>query len=344
MTRPGTIIATVDIGSNAIRYRAFAYSVGMKPVELDRARYPVQLGGGTFHDGRLADADIDKAMTALKAISRSALGAGASRVVAVATSAVREAANAREFIALARETVGIEISVVSAEDEARLAALGASCGGTNRGNAYMIDIGGGSTEVVALGPGAGVRWDVSLPLGAVRLAKAWNFAGRLDPAKLLAHYDDVARIIAEDVPGGPDGDSAGSGESGEIDGKSHTLEVAPGISAPPECWALGGTPGALEQMLRSDAFRGKYGPREISRDRAISGELFALLYSEITAHSADELHDKFSVDARRSPLLLPGAVILRAILDHLQLDGFIPGDAGICEGLAWAGCRDAAAQ
>lgn len=313
MTKPGDIIATIDIGSNAIRYRAFAYSVGLKPVELDRARYPVQLGASCFDGGRLSDADLEQAVTALKVISRSALGAGAARVVAVATSAVREAANAGDFIDRARAEAGVEVRVISAAEEARLAALGASCGGSNAGNAYMIDIGGGSTEVVAIDRGAAVRWDVSLPLGAVRLARAWMLNGRPDSARLRVHREDVARIIAEGVPHGTVGISSDASEA----------------------WALGGTPGALEQMLRSDAFKKLHPKQEVSPDRMISRELFEELYVEIAAHSAEELHEKFGVDARRAPLLLPGAVILRAILDHLKLPRFVPCDAGVCEGLAW---------
>ncbi len=143
------IIAALDIGSNSIH---------LVVVETDRekpfrviasAKEVVRLGRSAARDERLSSAAMDRAINCLKRFRRIAESHNARELIAVATSAVREAANGDQFLTRAIEEAGVEIDLLSGIEEARLIALAVSVRykQTSRQQALVIDIGGGSTEL-----------------------------------------------------------------------------------------------------------------------------------------------------------------------------------------------------
>ncbi|HOB52895.1 MAG TPA: Ppx/GppA family phosphatase [Acidobacteriota bacterium] len=158
--------AALDIGTNSIkavvmeRDAAGAWSVLSDRVVVAR------LGLGVKETGRLDPAAMDRAAEAVAALLQEVRRAGAADVAAAGTMALRTAANSGEFLDRVRQSLDLDVAVLSGEEEARLSFAAAAAGGLARGDCLVADIGGGSTELILGGPsGPDVRH--SLPLGAL---------------------------------------------------------------------------------------------------------------------------------------------------------------------------------
>ena len=125
---------------------------------------------------------------------------GAERVTAVATSAVRDAANGEEFRAQLRERFGIEARTISGDEEARLTFLGATSGRDLPGATVVIDIGGGSTELVVGRAGGTPEFHVSTQAGAVRQTERHLPSDPVPPRELAPLREEVRGIVAGAVP------------------------------------------------------------------------------------------------------------------------------------------------
>jgi exopolyphosphatase/guanosine-5'-triphosphate,3'-diphosphate pyrophosphatase len=162
--------ASVDVGSNTVRLMVAEKGDGRSFQIVDRSQRITRLGEGMGSRRRLKSAAIARTLDALVEFRRRWEGLGVTKYRAVATSAVREAENADDFVREAR-TAGVDIEVISGIQEARLVMDGmepALRGG--RGDLIVIDIGGGSTEFIHSADGA-VRDIVSTELGVVRLTE-----------------------------------------------------------------------------------------------------------------------------------------------------------------------------
>ena len=173
-----SVIAAIDVGTNSFHLVVASVDPDGHLEVLTREREPVRLGSGGEDMKRLEPAAIDRGIAALDRMRRIATHAGATTINAVATSAVREAANRHEFVTRARDEAGIHIEVVSGIEEARLihqGVLGAVPVFDERH--LVIDIGGGSTEFI-VGEGAEPQLLRSLKLGAIRLTDRFFPEGR----------------------------------------------------------------------------------------------------------------------------------------------------------------------
>jgi exopolyphosphatase/guanosine-5'-triphosphate,3'-diphosphate pyrophosphatase len=160
------IVAAVDIGTNTTRLL-----VTDGEHELDRGLDYARLGEGIRTTGRLSREAIDRTCAILETYRHRAETAGAERIGAVATSAVRDAANRDEFVDAAEGALGVRPHVVSGEEEAHLSYRGAVSGlDPTDGPWCVVDIGGGSTELVA-GYDA-PRDAVSIDVGSARITDA----------------------------------------------------------------------------------------------------------------------------------------------------------------------------
>ena len=158
--------AVIDVGSNSVRLVVFE-GLARAPLPVFNERVLCGIGRDLAETGALREDGVDLALSTIGrfvAISRE-IGAGVPE--AVATAAVREAANGREFVARARDACGLEVRVLSGAEEARLSALGATSA-VSGADGVMGDLGGGSLELVGIDPG-GIGNGVTLPLGALRL-------------------------------------------------------------------------------------------------------------------------------------------------------------------------------
>jgi exopolyphosphatase / guanosine-5'-triphosphate,3'-diphosphate pyrophosphatase len=172
----GNVFAAIDIGTNSVRLAVVRLENGV-PTTLAVHREVVRLGEGEFETNRMTRAAIERGALVCSRFADVARGFGADEIVALATSAVREAENREEFIERVRELANLEVSVISGMEEARLIFLGVSSGlDLGSRNAVLIDIGGGSTEVI-VGNGDGYKMLDSMKLGAVRLSNQFTPTG-----------------------------------------------------------------------------------------------------------------------------------------------------------------------
>jgi exopolyphosphatase/guanosine-5'-triphosphate,3'-diphosphate pyrophosphatase len=183
-----TRVAAVDLGTNATRLLV-ADVDGTSVVELARRLEITRLGDGVDVRGRLLPVPIARVRNVLAGYRRVAEELGAERVLAVATSAVREADNGEAFLGEIEWSYGFETLLLSGDDEAALTVRGVSVGRELRPGVLVVDVGGGSTELVEAGDGFGV----SLELGGVRLTE--RFGDDVDGLRRA-----VAAVLAERVP------------------------------------------------------------------------------------------------------------------------------------------------
>ncbi|HWN97983.1 MAG TPA: Ppx/GppA phosphatase family protein [Blastocatellia bacterium] len=164
-------LAAIDIGSNSIHMVIVRAVKGQHPEIVDREKEMVRLGAGSLREHMLSREKIERAVTTLRRYKQMAEANRADLIIATATSAVREAHNATEFMDAVRKDVGLDVLLLPGFEEARLIALAVSeVTDFNNRRALIIDIGGGSTEFVIT---AGVEPELlfSVRIGAVRLAE-----------------------------------------------------------------------------------------------------------------------------------------------------------------------------
>jgi exopolyphosphatase / guanosine-5'-triphosphate,3'-diphosphate pyrophosphatase len=162
-----TRVAAVDCGTNSVRLLV-ADVAGDEKVDVHREMRVVRLGEGVDRTGLLSPAAIDRTRAALFDYAALCRELGVERTRMVATSATRDAGNRAEFVAMVQEVLGVEPEVVSGAEEAALSFDGATRG-LPGGPFLVVDIGGGSTELVV--GDRSVEAAVSLDVGCVRLTE-----------------------------------------------------------------------------------------------------------------------------------------------------------------------------
>lgn len=188
--------AAIDIGSNTMKLLiADADEVGLFERVFETSR-PARLGKG-IAERRLRESVMDSALETLGEFTALCRANRVAGIAAVGTSALREAENREEFLSRAL-TLGIDIDVISGDDEARLSFLAVRQDPHWRSSDHLlvIDIGGGSTEVIFGGP-RGIESRVSLSLGAVRITEA---ALHSDPPTVV-EMAEASRLAAQGLEG-----------------------------------------------------------------------------------------------------------------------------------------------
>ena len=194
--QPNERFAVIDLGSNSFRLVVFMAGAGWWK-RTDEIYEPVRIGEGLVASGRLGDEPMRRALATLDVFAHfcRASGLGEDSVDAVATSAIRDAANADQFLPRARECLGLPIRVLSREQEARYAYL-AAVNSTTLRDGCVLDLGGGSLQLVRVAERLIDRTG-SWPLGTVRMSE--RFLPPNGPAKrrqLQELRDHVASELA----------------------------------------------------------------------------------------------------------------------------------------------------
>ena len=192
-------IAVVDIGTNSTRLLVAEVRDG-RVIELERRSQVTRLGEGVDSSGRLCEPAIERVLATLAEYRELIDRHGAETVVAVATSAVRDSANGDEFRALVRERFGIEVRIISGDEEASMTFLGATAARDGHRPTLVIDIGGGSTEFVVGRSGDAPDFHVSTQAGSVRQSERFLHDDPPAPGQVRALRDEVRAIIEEGVP------------------------------------------------------------------------------------------------------------------------------------------------
>ena len=167
---PDPIIAAIDIGTNSVHMVVVRIKASLPAFSIiAREKETVRLGDRDPQTGNLTPAAIERALGALKRCQAVAKSLNAQQILAVATSAVREAPNGQEFVRSIESALGLSVNLISGQEEARRIYLGVLSGVEFNNQPHLIiDIGGGSTEMI-LGDTHAPRTLSSTKIGAVRL-------------------------------------------------------------------------------------------------------------------------------------------------------------------------------
>ena len=185
--------AAIAIGSNSTRMLAAEVMKGML-LNPARGREETRLFLGLDEAGNISPDKLEATAQAVKRLHRAAIAYGAESVDLFATSATRDAGNSAEFAARIRELTGLELQIISGEEEARLAFMAVSEGKRR----LVMDIGGGSTEWT-IGEHNRVEWAVSMQLGASRLLKMQPINCPQDAEKALALCREIMAPYARQL-------------------------------------------------------------------------------------------------------------------------------------------------
>jgi exopolyphosphatase/guanosine-5'-triphosphate,3'-diphosphate pyrophosphatase len=193
-------VAAIDIGTNSTRLLV-ADAGGGALREVERLLEITRLGDRVDADGELAEASMQRVETCVARYAGRARELGASTPLAVATSAVRDAANGAEFMRRLERRCGVRTRVLTGEQEARLTLRGVASARPPSGAVVVCDIGGGSTELIA-GKDGRVGFAVSLNMGCVRMSERHLHSDPPTAEQVAALRREVAGLLPGDVPAG----------------------------------------------------------------------------------------------------------------------------------------------
>ena len=190
--------AVIDIGTNSVKLLVADLDQGaIRPV-LECSEQ-TRLGRGFYTDHRLRAEPIAHTARVVAGFARRAHEGGASLIRLLATSAARDARNAEELLAAIRQASGLEVEIISGEQEAEWAFRGAVLGQHLDAQPVLIlDVGGGSTEFI-LGAGATLWFRQSFALGVVRLLERIRLAEPPSPDDLERCLESISRFLQTDV-------------------------------------------------------------------------------------------------------------------------------------------------
>ena len=299
-------LAAIDVGTNSVHLLVARPTRHHRFEVLASEKEVVRLGSGSSDMKELAPDAMDRGIAALTRFRQLAATWDAD-VVAVATSAVREAANAAVFIERARKDAGVEVDVISGAEEARLIHLGVlQAVPVYDRQLVLVDIGGGSTEVL-VGLGESVLVARSLKLGAIRLTERFFPGGKVRKGSVAACREHVRAHLNPVVR--------------EV--RHHGWEVAIGSS---------GTIGAIASMAL--ARRGVVPARSLSNVTFSRDELDDVV-ARLAAAATPEarLATVPGLDAKRADIIVGGAVLLEQVFAELDVDEMVVSDFALREGV-----------
>ncbi|HEU4658131.1 MAG TPA: Ppx/GppA phosphatase family protein [Capillimicrobium sp.] len=193
-------VGVVDVGTNSTRLLVADVALDGERIDaVERRSVVTRLGQGVDATGRLAGAAMDRVRAVLRDYRAILDATGVTRARAVLTSAVRDASNGPAFVAEVRDRYGLDARELSGDEEARLTYLGATTRHPRQEPTLVIDIGGGSTELV-VGAGERLRFHVSTQAGVVRQTERHVRSDPPTAAELSALTGDVRAVLADAVP------------------------------------------------------------------------------------------------------------------------------------------------
>jgi exopolyphosphatase/guanosine-5'-triphosphate,3'-diphosphate pyrophosphatase len=305
--------AALDLGTNNCRLLIARPAADDGFTIIDAFSRIVRLGEGLAGSGRLSDAAIDRAMSALTVCADKLVRRGVHLSRAVATEACRRAENGQDFVDRVYRETGIALDIIDAGEEAKLAVAGChALLEPGDGPALIFDIGGGSTELVRVEQGAEepriVAWR-SVPWGVVSLSEVEPHDAP-DREGRLAAYDRMRGRFAEAIAD----------------------FVAPETIAEPSKLRLLGTSGTVTTLASVHLGLNVYDRRAVDGLRVPSDSLRAISAS-LAGQSVAERAKVACIGTERADLVVAGCAILDAILDIWPAPRVGIADRGIREGI-----------
>ncbi len=297
-------LAVLDIGSNTVHLLVVDAHLGAAPVPATSVKFDMRLAEHLDEAGQLTPTTVEDLSVVLSKCLEVAEDAGCTEFLAFATSAIREAGNSEWVLSQVKERTGIDLNVLSGDDEARLTFLAVRrwYGWSSR-NLLVLDIGGGSLEIAA-GRDEDPEFSVSTPLGAGRLARAFFTTDPVDKSELKALRKHARAALGEIV-----------GPLSKIGSPDHVVATSKTFRS------LARIAGA------APASEGPFVERILHR------EALALWLPKLADMTAKQRADLPGVSAVRATQLLAGAVVADACMDLLNIESMEIGPWALREGI-----------
>lgn len=297
----------IDMGTNSTRLLVADVEDG-RVEEIERRTTVTRLGRGVDLSRQLCSDAIEDVCEAVGSYIAIYEELGAERISPIATSAVRDAGNADAFLAELRERFALDARVLSGDEEAGLTYLGATADreGNPTGNTLVVDIGGGSTELIC-GRGPEIAFHASLQVGTVRHTERYLIS---DPPSAAA-MEELAADVRSEV------EQAIGSEPGAV--------AEYGI-------AVAGTPTSLAAI---DLGVEPYDPDEVHGHMLSLTEISKML-SRLAAMTLPERLQVPGLHAGRAPTIVAGVVILVEVIRAFELEQIEASERDILWGSALA--------
>jgi len=309
-TDTATRVGVVDLGTNSTRLLVAEVQDG-RVAELERRTVVTRLGEGVEATGRLSDTAVARVCEAL-AVYREVLDRlRVDQVVAVATSAMRDAENGPGFRDDIQDRFGIDARTISGDEEARLTFLGATSDRQAGAETLVIDIGGGSTEYVTGQAGSDPGFHNSTRMGSVRHTERHLKSDPPTADEMASLAEDARAIVQAEVP---------------ADARERVEE---GI-------AVAGTATTLAAIAQE---LDPYDPEKVHGYRLGRGTCERIV-SQLAALTVDARRRVTGLHPDRAPTIVAGAVILLESMRSFDLDQIEVSEADILHGAALAATED----
>ncbi|MDQ2901293.1 MAG: Ppx/GppA family phosphatase [Acidobacteriota bacterium] len=296
--------AAIDIGSNSIRMEAAETLPGVPPKILVEERQVTRLGLSVFRTGRVIPESTALVCDILQNWSQQLTKLSISGVRAVATSAMRDASNQKEFLARASDAIATPIEIISGQEEARLIHLGVQSRWPQPGKCVlMIDVGGGSAEIV-LSADSRIRAAFSKQLGALRLNEVFLKNDPPKASELLRLNEYIDERIA-------------SAATKIGDAKIDRVIATSATAAAVVC--------AIRRVPRSKR-------NAADRLRATTPQI-RKLYRDIRELDLAGRRKIAGIGPRRAEIIIPGVAVLLRILEKFEAPSLYYSAAGVRDGI-----------
>jgi exopolyphosphatase/guanosine-5'-triphosphate,3'-diphosphate pyrophosphatase len=297
-------LAAIDIGTNSVHMIVVQVNPDRSFTVIDREKEMVRLGAGGLDGRSLTPSAMHAALQALSKFKRLADAHRVDDILAAATSATREADNGGDFLAAIEADTGIRARTISGRDEARLIHLAACYGAdVGRGQAGVIDIGGGSVEITC-GTPTRVRLAASFKLGVIRLTERFVKSDPLSARDERRLVRFVSQATADHLA------------------RMRTRKLTRLIGTSGTILSL----GAL--ALRQDGSL----PDDL-RNLRVPAKLIHRLRKRIVGLDLQERLELPGLDPRRADLSVAGILLLDTLLERLDADHLVLSDFALREGL-----------
>ena len=321
---PKSKYASIDIGTNTLRLLiAEINNKNLQPVYLKRII--TRLGGDYKEETGMSPAAKERTIKALELFAEKINEYDVKEVKAVATSVVRRAKNKKDFLENVLKRTGIDVKIISGDEEARLSLLGvlsvikAAADLKSMPKCLVVDIGGGSTEFIAT-VGGKIAGAWSMEMGVVHLTE--NYLKTDPPTKkeLNTMENEIKGVIAN---------------LKDLMKKDDCLPSA--FSLQPSALLIG-TAGTITTLAAIDQGLKKYDPEKIN-NYILSYKAIKKIYQHLASLPLKQREAILSLEKGREEIIIPGAAIVLKAMENFGFDKMTVSDAGLLEGILLDSCK-----
>lgn len=297
-------LGLIDLGTNSVRFDIYELKNGRKPERLIREREMIRLGDSVFTSQQITNEASKRAIDGFLRFKELGVRHGVDRYIAVGTSALREAKNQEALIKAVYQATGIELRVISGEEEASLIARGVlENESVGDGPVAIVDIGGGSTEII-ITLGESIIHVNSFNLGTLRLQQVYLKTHPPEPEKegLNHPLNELRHHIRKTL--------------------SSTI-IRSGWPSVKKVIGASGTVRALSRLSKSHG----------DKSGTIEKTTLEKIIRELSRLTLKELLELTGIEPRRADIILGGAVLLDEIAEIFKAKIIYPTEFSLRDGL-----------